>query len=227
MKENIKLSEMPKEYKPREKILKYGSEFLKDEELLAIIIGTGSKGEDVFKLSRRILDDIGGIQGLLTCSAREFISIKGIKNAKAAKILAVCEIYKRLSKPKEKAMVIKKPSDIVNLIMADIFFKKQEVFIVITLDSKNKVICKKEIFKGSLNSSLVHPREVFKEALKDSAASIVICHNHPSGEPTPSKEDIDVTIRIKKCGEIMGIELLDHVIIGDNKYISLKEKGYL
>lgn len=104
---------------------------------------------------------------------------------------------------------------------------QQEVFMVITLNGKNNILSKKEIFKGSLNSSLVHPREVFKEALKNSAASIIVCHNHPSGDPTPSKEDINVTKRIKECGNIMGIELLDHIIIGDNKYISLKERGYL
>lgn len=227
MKENIKLSDIPKEYKPREKLLKYGSNLLKDEELLAIIIGTGSKEEDVLKLSKKILNDSGGIHGLLTCSAQEFISIKGIKNAKAAKILAVCEIYKRLSKPTKKITSIKKPLDVFNLMMSDISFKKQEIFVVITLNSKNNIVSKKEIFKGSLNSSLVHPREVFKEALKDSAASIVVCHNHPSGDPTPSKEDIGVTKRIAECGKIMGIELLDHVIIGNNEYVSLKEKGYL
>ena len=111
--------------------------------------------------------------------------------------------------------------------MTDIFFMQQEVFMVITLNGKNNILSKKEIFKWSLNSSLVHPREVFKEALKNSAASIIVCHNHPSGDPTPSKEDINVTKRIKECGNIMGIELLDHIIIGDNKYISLKERGYL
>lgn len=227
MEDNLKFLDIPKGERPREKLLKYGSNFLTDEELLAIILGTGNKGEDVLELSKRILNDIGGIHGLLTCSVEEFMAIKGIKTAKATQILSVCEIYKRLSKPRDKRLRIKKPSDIVSLIMTDIFFMEQEVFIVITLNSKNNVLSKKEIFKGSLNSSLVHPREVFKEALKSSAASIIVCHNHPSGDPNPSKEDINVTKRIKECGNIMGIELLDHIIIGDNDYISLKEEGYL
>lgn len=227
MEESIKVSNIPKEYKPREKLLKYGSNFLTDEELLAIILRTGNKEENVLELSKRILNEIGGIHGLLNCSVEEFMTIKGIKSAKATQILSVCEIYKRLSKPKDKRLKVRKPSDIVSLIMTDIFFMEQEIFMVITLNSKNNVLSKKEIFKGSLNSSLVHPREVFKEALKNSAASIIICHNHPSGDPCPSKEDINVTKRIKECGNIMGIELLDHIIIGDNNYISLKEKGYL
>lgn len=227
MEESIKVSNIPKEYKPREKLLKYGSNFLTDEELLAIILRTGNKEENVLELSKRILNEIGGIHGLLNCSVEEFMTIKGIKSAKATQILSVCEIYKRLSKPKDKRLKVRKPSDIISLIMTDIFFMEQEIFMVITLNSKNNVLSKKEIFKGSLNSSLVHPREVFKEALKNSAASIIICHNHPSGDPCPSKEDINVTKRIKECGNIMGIELLDHIIIGDNNYISLKEKGYL
>lgn len=226
MKESIKLLDTPKDERPREKLLKYGSNFLTDKELLAIILGTGNKDENVLELSKRILNDIGGIHGLLTCSVEDLMGIKGIKTAKAIQILSVCEIYKRLSKPR-KRITIKKPSDIVSLIMTDIFFMQQEVFMVITLNGKNNILSKKEIFKGSLNSSLVHPREVFKEALKNSAASIIVCHNHPSGDPTPSKEDINVTKRIKECGNIMGIELLDHIIIGDNKYISLKERGYL
>ena len=226
MKESIKLLDTPKDERPREKLLKYGSNFLTDKELLAIILGTGNKDENVLELSKRILNDIGGIHGLLTCSVEDLMGIKGIKTAKATQILSVCEIYTRLSKPR-KRITIKKPSDIVSLIMTDIFFMQQEVFMVITLNGKNNILSKKEIFKGSLNSSLVHPREVFKEALKNSAASIIVCHNHPSGDPTPSKEDINVTKRIKECGNIMGIELLDHIIIGDNKYISLKERGYL
>ena len=226
MKESIKLLDTPKDERPREKLLKYGSNFLTDKELLAIILGTGNKDENVLELSKRILNDIGGIHGLLTCSVEDLMGIKGIKTAKATQILSVCEIYKRLSKPR-KRITIKKPSDIVSLIMTDIFFMQQEVFMVITLNGKNNILSKKEIFKGSLNSSLVHPREVFKEALKNSAASIIVCHNHPSGDPTPSKEDINVTKRIKECGNIMGIELLDYIIIGDNKYISLKERGYL
>ena len=227
MKNNLKLLDIPKGYRPREKLLNYGASSLADEELLALILGTGSKGEDVLELSKRILRDIGGIHGLLTCSVEEFMAIKGIKTAKAAQISSVCEIYKRLAKPKNKKIRVKKPSDIASLIMNDIFFIEQEVFMVITLNSKNNVLSKKEIFRGSLNSSLVHPREVFKEALKKSAASIIICHNHPSGDPTPSKEDINVTKRIEECGKIMGIDLLDHIIIGDKDYISLKEDGYL
>lgn len=127
----------------------------------------------------------------------------------------------------EERYVIRFPEDAANLLMEDMRFLSQEHFVCLYLNSKNQVIHKRTVFIGSLNSSIVHPREVFKEALKRSAASFICVHNHPSGDPTPSSEDIDVTRRLNECGQLIGIELLDHIVIGDQKFVSLKEKGYL
>lgn len=205
----------------------YGAQFLSNEELLAIILRTGNKDSNVVELSYRIIHSVGGLNGLFKASAKELMEVKGVKEAKATQILAMCELYKRFKVSELTQVKISKPSDVAKLVLDELRMLRQEVLILINLDTKNKVISKKEIFKGGLNSSLVHPREIFREAVKDSAASIIICHNHPSGDPTPSRDDINITTRLKECGKMMGIELLDHLIIGDNRFISLKEKDIL
>ncbi len=227
MSENIKINEIPSGERPREKLLFYGAHCLSNEELLAIILRTGNKDSNVVELSYRIIHSVGGLNGLFKASAKELMELKGVKEAKATQILAMCELYKRFKVSELTQIKISKPSDVAKLVLDELRMLRQEVLILINLDTKNKVISKKEIFKGGLNSSLVHPREIFKEAVKDSAASIIICHNHPSGDPTPSKDDINITTRLKECGKMMGIELLDHLIIGDNRFISLKEKDIL
>ena len=227
MSENIKINEIPSGERPREKLLFYGAHCLSNEELLAIILRTGNKDSNVVELSYRIIHSVGGLNGLFKASAKELMEVKGVKEAKATQILAMCELYKRFKVSELTQIKISKPSDVAKLVLDELRMLRQEVLILINLDTKNKVISKKEIFKGGLNSSLVHPREIFKEAVKDSAASIIICHNHPSGDPTPSRDDINITTRLKECGKMMGIELLDHLIIGDNRFISLKEKDIL
>ncbi len=227
MSQNIKINEIPSGERPREKLLFYGAHCLSNEELLAIILRTGNKDSNVVELSYRIIHSVGGLNGLFKASAKELMELKGVKEAKATQILAMCELYKRFKVSELTQIKISKPSDVAKLVLDELRMLRQEVLILINLDTKNKVISKKEIFKGGLNSSLVHPREIFKEAVKDSAASIIICHNHPSGDPTPSRDDINITTRLKECGKMMGIELLDHLIIGDNRFISLKEKDIL
>lgn len=227
MSENIKINEIPSGERPREKLLFYGAQCLSNEELLAIILRTGNKDSNVVELSYRIIHSVGGLNGLFKASAKELMELKGVKEAKATQILAMCELYKRFKVSELTQIKISKPSDVAKLVLDELRMLRQEVLILINLDTKNKVISKKEIFKGGLNSSLVHPREIFKEAVKDSAASIIICHNHPSGDPTPSRDDINITTRLKECGKMMGIELLDHLIIGDNRFISFKEKDIL
>lgn len=227
MSKNIRINEIPSSERPREKLLFYGAQFLSNEELLAIILRTGNKDLNVVELSYRIIHSVGGLNGLFKASAKELMEVKGVKEAKATQILAMCELYKRFKVSELIQVKISKPSDVAELVLDELRMLRQEVLLLITLDTKNKVISKKEIFKGGLNSSLVHPREIFREAVKDSAASIIICHNHPSGDPTPSKDDINITTRLKECGKMMGIELLDHLIIGDNRFISLKEKDIL
>ncbi|MGL5244267.1 MAG: RadC family protein [Sarcina sp.] len=224
---NLKINDIPKDERPREKLLVYGANTLSNEELLAIILRIGSKTENVLDLSYRILHSVGGLNGLFKSSPSELMKIRGVKEAKATQLLAVCELYRRFKASSITQHKISKPQDIVDLVMDELMVLNQEVILVITLDTKNKVLTKKEVFKGGLNSSLVHPREIFREALMNSAASVVICHNHPSGDPTPSKEDINITLRLKECGVLMGIELLDHIIIGNNEFVSLKEKSIL
>ena len=227
MSKNIRINEIPSGERPREKLLFYGAQFLSNEELLAIILRTGNKDSNVVELSYRIIHSVGGLNGLFKASAKELMEVKGVKEAKATQILAMCELYKRFKVSELTQVKISKPSDVAKLVLDELRMLRQEVLILINLDTKNKVISKKEIFKGGLNSSLVHPREIFREAVKDSAASIIICHNHPSGDPTPSRDDIHITTRLKEFGKMMGIELLDHLIIGDNIFISLKEKDIL
>lgn len=227
MSQNFKITDIPTNERPREKMFAYGPEMLTNEELLAVILRTGTKNENALMLSYRVLESVDGLEGLFNSSFSELMKINGVKKAKASQILAVCELYKRFKTTNIKRKRISNPKDVADVIMDELMFLKQEVLEVIMLDTKNMIISKKQVFKGGLNSSLVHPREIFKEALKVSAASIIICHNHPSGDITPSKEDVNITLRIKECGKIIGIELLDHIIIGSNKFISLKEQSII
>lgn len=166
---------------------------------------------------------------MLSAGIEDFLQINGIKKAKASRLIALCELTKRINSYRGTAEEIKitEPRIVANILMNEMQNLPQEVLKLIILNTKNVVISIKEVFKGSLNSSIVHPREIFSEALKKNAASIIICHNHPSGDPTPSKEDINITLRIKECGKIIGIELLDHVIIGNGNYASMKEKSII
>ena len=209
----LKLKDFPMREKPRERLLKVGAENLANHELLAILLRTGTKH---------------GLRLLKEASVEELSSIPGIGMVKAIQILAAVELGSRIHKlANEEHFVIRSPEDGANLVMEDMRFLTQEHFVCLYLNTKNQVIHKRTVFIGSLNSSIVHPREVFKEAFKRSAASFICVHNHPSGDPTPSREDIEVTRRLFECGNLIGIELLDHLVIGDKKFVSLKEKGYL
>ncbi|NLC65549.1 MAG: DNA repair protein RadC [Clostridium sp.] len=223
-----KIKDMPQMERPQERLLRYGPESLSNSELLAVILRTGTKKTNVIKLSSNIIDSFGGLNGLLESSKEELMKINGIKEAKAAQILSVAELSKRfLTFRSGDDYKILSPADAANLLMVELRSLKQEVLKVILLNTKNAVIGTYNASVGSLNSSIVHPREVYKEAIRKSAASIIIAHNHPSGDPTPSSQDIAVTNRIKEVGKIVGIELLDHIIIGDGNFISLKEKKLL
>ena len=224
---NTKIKDIPKEERPREKLLNFGVESLSDKELLALLLRTGQKGESALKLSERLLEQVNGIEGVFNSSLISLMDVKGIKEAKASQILAACELYRRVKRKEMKNYKVSSPEDIAYLFEDSFFMENQEIVRLISLNTKNIVISIKEIFKGGLNSSIVHPREIFKEAFSMSAAAIILCHNHPSGDPTPSIEDVNITKRIKACGELMGIELLDHVILGKNKFISLKQKGII
>ena len=212
--------------RPRERLIKQGPKSLSNQELIAIILRTGTKQESVLTIANRVLNYFEKLHGLKHATLEEIVSIKGIGEAKAVQLLAAVELGRRLSqKEVDSRFAIRSPKDVASLLMTDMCSLQQEHFVSLYLNVKNQVIHKQTVFIGSLNSSIVHPREIFKRAVLQNAASIIICHNHPSGDPAPSQEDIDTTKRIYDAGKILGIELLDHVIIGDNKYTSLKEKG--
>ncbi|GGJ67471.1 DNA repair protein RadC [Anoxybacillus voinovskiensis] len=224
----LMIRDVPKEARPRERLLSDGPESLSNQELLALLLRTGTKEESVLQLAQRLLHHFEGLRLLKDATVEEITSIKGIGEAKAIQILAAIELGRRIGRLSyDERYVIRSPEDGANYVMDDMRFLSQEHFVAIYLNTKNQVIHRKTVFIGSLNASIVHPREVFKEAIKRSAASIICAHNHPSGDPTPSREDIEVTRRLAECGRIIGIELLDHLIIGDRKFISLKEKGYV
>ena len=225
----LKILDMPENERPKEKLLRYGAESLSNPELLAIILRTGTKGENVLALSQRIISEFNGLNGILNASVKEMTEIKGVKESKASQMIAIAELFKRFNTYKSfnEFKRVSSPNDVASMLYGEMGTFNQEVLKLIILNTKNEITKIKDVFKGSLNSSLVHPREIFNEAIRNSAASIIICHNHPSGDPTPSDEDIKVTTRLKECGEIIGIKLIDHIIIGRNVYVSLKEKGIL
>ncbi len=222
------IRDFPNSERPRERFLRDGPASLSNQELLALLVRTGTRNESVLQLSERLISTFDGLRMLKDASIEELTSIKGMGEAKAIQILAAVEIGNRINNLcYTERYVIRSPEDCANYCMNDMRFLSQEHFVCLYLNTKNQVLHKQAVFIGSLNASIVHPREVFKEAFRRSAASIICVHNHPSGDPTPSKEDIDVTKRLIECGKLIGIDILDHLIIGEKKYVSLKEKGYL
>ncbi|KPU42249.1 hypothetical protein OXPF_40330 [Oxobacter pfennigii] len=222
------IKDMPNQERPRERMAKYGPEALSNTELLAIILRSGTKNDSAMNLASKILKNEHGLKFLYDSSFEELQSIKGIGIAKASQIKASLELGRRFKSFKDMDPIyIKTPEDAADLVMEDMRYLKKEFLKIILLNTKNMVINVKSISIGSLNSSIVHPREIFVEAIKASSASVIICHNHPSGDPSPSQEDINITRRVFEAGKIIGIELVDHIIIGDGKYISLKEKNII
>lgn len=226
---NITIKDLPYDERPRERMLKYGPEVLSNVELLAIIIRTGTKEESALKLAERLLNRAGedGLKFLLDSSVEELSKIKGLGFAKAAELKAAVELGIRIQKATRKINTVTKPQDVADLLMVEMRYLKKEIFKVVLLNVKNQVISIENISIGNLNSSIVHPREIFNAAIRKYSASIILVHNHPSGDPTPSIEDINVTKRIIEGGKILGINVLDHVIIGDGNYVSMKEKNII
>lgn len=229
MQDNIRMNDIPINERPTEKLMRFGVDTLTNAELLAILLRSGTRGENVVSISTRLLAQLNGLDGLLNVSIDEISKIKGIKTVKACQLIAMIELFKRFRtlKSQRDEFKISSPKDVSELLINEMNGLSQEVLKLILLNTKNIIIGTKDIFKGSLNSSIVHPREIFREAVQRGSANIIVCHNHPSGDPTPSKEDINITLRLKQCGDIMGIGLLDHIIIGNNQYVSLKEKGII
>lgn len=226
MRKSIK--EFDQEDRPREKLISKGADSLSDEELLAIIIGTGTREKNVVELSREILQTFS-YNSLSDIEVSELTKIKGIKSAKASSIVASLRFGQRIAQKTMERKIIKISSseDIYNYLKNELVDKKNEYFYAILLDTKNVIISKEVISIGILDASLVHPREAFKLAVKKSAKSIIFAHNHPSGDYTPSNDDFKTTQRLVQAGEILDIEVLDHIIIGKDSYYSFKKENFL
>ena len=218
----MKIKDLPKIERPREKLEKYGPEKLSNSELLAILLRTGSKGVNVVELSNKILKKFSG-DGLAKANFKELKNTFGLGSAKACEIMACFELGRRLLKDK-KAVLILSPKQVFEE-SRDLRNNKKEHFVVFYLDTRNQEIKRETISMGTLNANLVHPREVFEPAIKNNAAQIIVAHNHPSGDAEPSADDLAITKKLAEAGKILGIEVLDHVIVATDKFLSLKEKG--
>lgn len=220
------IKDMPLENRPDERLEQLGAEALSDSELLAIIIRTGFQGNNSVCLAQNILNCAGnkGLTGLCQVSIEELKRVRGVGFVKAVQIKAVAELTRRIAKRTAKdRMVMDSPETVAEYFMEDLRHKDKECFMLLSLDGKGALLSESVISMGTVNSSLASPREVFIEALKQRAVSIILLHNHPSGDPTPSQNDILVTQKMKSAGELLGITLVDHIIIGDNSYVSLNE----
>lgn len=225
------IKDMHKEERPYEKCLLHGAQHLSDAELLAVLLRTGTKGLSSLALAEKVLQDPEGERSILAIhhlTLQKLKKIKGIGEVKAIQILCLSELAKRLAKASAKqGLIFQMPSTIAEYYMEELRHQKQETMKLLMLNTKTKLIGETDISKGTVNYSAISPRELFIEALECGAVYIILLHNHPSGDPTPSQSDIDLTRRIKEAGNIIGIELLDHIIIGNNCYISMAESQLL
>ena len=229
MKDSFTVHDLPANERPRERLLKLGSEALSAQEVLALILGRGVKGESVIDTSHKLIRRFGSLKGVANASVEELTQSKGVGPAKAAQIKAALELSRRLEadagdRPKP---VLKSPDDVAAEVRRQLKGKKKEHFVVLCLDTRNRLIGSRLVSIGSLDTSIVHPREVFREAIAASASSIIAAHNHPSGNPEASQDDIQLSKRLKEAGELVGIGLVDHIIVGDGKFVSLKREGLL
>ena len=225
----MSIKDLPKGDLPRERLIKYGAKYLSDEELLAIVLRTGTKNVNVKTLAQNILKEYDGIKNLKNLSIHKATKINGLGLVKAVTLLASLELGKRVYETYDikTNLLVNNASVVFNYFSRIISLEKQEHFLVLFLDHQKKLISYKILFIGTLNESIVHPREVFKEAFLNSSSAIILVHNHPSGVVTPSKADDEITSNLAQIGELMGIKVLDHVIVSENKFYSYVESGRL
>lgn len=223
---HTRIRELPTDERPRERLIAYGADALSISELLAVLLRTGTEQCSAIGLADLLLARFSNIRGVAHATIEEMAEVHGIGPAKAAQIKAAIEFGRRLiSASPEERTKIRSPRDVYNLLGPNLRDEKREHFVALLLDTKNGVMRSKTVSVGDLSSSIVHPREVFVEAIRHGSASIIVSHNHPSGDPAPSPEDIAVTRRLAEAGELLGIELLDHIVLGDDRWVSLKERG--
>jgi DNA repair protein RadC len=223
---NPTIKELPSSERPRERLLHYGAGALSSGELLAIILRTGVRDENVIRVAQRLLASFGNLAGLAQANTAELMSEKGLGPAKVAQLKAALELGRRMliQSPDERPQV-RSPADAANLVMSEMALLEQENLRVMLLDTKNRVLDTPTIYVGSLNTSLIRVGELFREAIRANCASLIVLHNHPSGDPTPSPEDVAVTRQIVEAGKLLDVEVLDHLIIGQQRFVSLKERG--
>lgn len=224
----LMMKDLPADERPREKLLLNGPGALSNAELIAILLRTGTRQDSAMRLAEQLLVKHGGLAGLGGISPREIAKVRGIGGAKAVAVAAAVELGKRLgAMATGERPVVRSPQSVADLLMPRLRYETKERFVVVLLSTKNHVLATPTISVGTLNASIVHPRELFREAINYNAAAVILVHNHPSGDPSPSQEDIALTKKMIEAGCLLDISVLDHVIIGDGKYVSLKEKGIL
>jgi len=223
------IHDLPHAERPRERMQKHGAEALSTAELIAVLIRSGSQGESVLLTAQKLLSHFGNLQNVARASIEELGGIKGIGIAKATQIKAAFELGRRLEDPDyyTSENPVQSPEQAYKSVQAKLKGKKKEHFYILCLDTRNRVCTKKQVSVGNLDSSIVHPREVFKDAVSSLAASVIFVHNHPSGELEPSSEDISLTKRLVEAGELLGIPVLDHIIVSDRGYTSLKSRNLI
>jgi len=224
----LRIKDLPLETRPREKFIKYGARSVSNAELLAILIGSGTKKISAIDLANKILSDAGSLRELARKDLSDLKKYKGVGLKKAVVISAAFELSRRIQSESalEKPQIMS-PEDVAKIFIPRLSDLKKEILIVILLNTANRILKDVVVSEGNLNSSIIHPREVFKPAIDELAASIILVHNHPSGNPEPSKMDIEVTKQIYQAGEILGIKLLDHIIIAGDKFKSLAQLGII
>ena len=220
------IRDMPLGERPRERLQHYGASYLSNTELIAILLGSGTARENALRLSERALVEHGGLGGVAKASYAELCEMHGIGDAKACQVLAALELGRRLSAlaPDDRT-VIRSPVDVFNLLSVEMGLFVQEHLRALLLNTKNEVVAIREIYKGTVNSAAVRAAEVIRPAIRENCPNIIIVHNHPSGDPTPSPEDVRVTRELRACASMMDITLLDHIVIGRGRYVSLKQDG--
>jgi DNA repair protein RadC len=222
----VTVKEIPPEERPRERLARSGPQALSTTELLAIILRVGVGGENVLSMAQRILANFDGLAGLSRADFAQITAERGLGPAKAAQIMAAMELGRRLmAESPEERWQIRAPSDAAHILMPSLGHLEQENFVVLYLDTRNRVIDREMLYKGSLNTSLVRIGEVFRGAVRRNCAAVIVAHNHPSGDPNPSPEDVALTRRLVEAGKLLEVDVLDHVVIGHNRFVSLRERG--